>query len=548
MFSFEALSSTISSIDEIFAKKIAPQDPIRAHQVALLMAASRLGHLCIPCDPCMEGAEFIIKDPQDEFPKEPLCASSGLLYLQRNWVYESQIVHHVKRILHGTPSNVFPFLKVPGLLEDQQKAVELISQSSLTLISGGPGTGKSHLISQLIQAVDNRCEILVAAPTGRAAAQIAERLLGFSCTCATLHSTLGSREENPLNADLIIVDECSMIDVAMFARLLSRIPEGARLVLVGDSEQLPPVGSGSIFADLVDLEMLPMVRLRHCMRSEEHDVLALAGAIRSGDAEAVLARIQPIDSFSIITSRHPAPCEKEPDIQEALARLRNMCILSCVRSGPMGVDTCNLKVASMMKQRAGSSLFWTAPIVIVRNAASLYNGDLGVLMHKGEEALYAYFQSRNERVEVSQLPPFEYAYSLSVHKSQGCEYDDVFLLIPPGSEVFGKEVLYTAATRAKKTIYIDGDKQTIAKALTLSSRRSSGITGERMRKIFGVLCVFMCVSGYGEISSIESYDIEEKKLNSVGFYEIEPTFIITNQEDNLPDKGIPFGKSVEMIP
>lgn len=470
--------STICSIDRIFAKKWAPENALQQEKIASLFAAAREGHVCLPTDPCLIGASFISYDPQDLFPKQPICSAHNLIYLQKNWVYETQLLQHVKRVLH-TPPKPIPYSEnTAGLLETQKKAVHLVSENSLTLITGGPGTGKSHVIVHIVKTLSSICRVLVAAPTGRAVSHIAERLQETSATFSTLHALLPPHFEEPIDADCIIVDESSMVDLCFFSRLCARIAKGTRLVLVGDKDQLPPIGSGSIFADLLDIPDIPSVILDQSMRFEENEILHYAHAIQQGKSGVLIDKLTDFDLHSIITSVYPQPSSIEPDAELLFQSIRKACILSCLRAGPMGVDTCNHIALSFMKKQANGNLFWAAPIVIVRNSSPLYNGDMGIMIHQGETPINAIFKTG--RLPAYRLPPFEYAYALSVHKSQGCEYDNVFLLIPPGSEVFGKQALYTAVTRAKKHITLHGHAEALSAMLQTSSRRQSGI-GKRWK-------------------------------------------------------------------
>ncbi len=456
------------------------------------MAAARQGHLCIPCGPEYALPEPLVAiDPVENFPNKPLCLSHDLLYLQRNWVFETRFLTHLKRLLHSPPLPPLPLAAkeerwAQGLSEEQLQAVRSALSHRLTLIAGGPGTGKSYVAAKLAAAMEGSCRILVGAPTGRAAAQLGARLEGIPhLKWGTLHALLQiksaadfTREGTFLSADLILVDECSMIDVRLFSYLLASVQAGTRLVLMGDKQQLPPVEAGSLFADLLDA--LPCMALSRCLRSDQKEVLRLAQAIKEGDEEEVLKHVRPVDYSKRIDDYFPAPSSACPDPDQLMEAMDRFRILSCVRGGPMGVDTLNASIVGLMKKRLNADSFWPAPILITRNddALELYNGDVGILVQKGKEPQYALFKTAGafRKIPALALPPFEYAYCLSVHKSQGSEYERILLLVPRGSEVFGREVLYTAATRAKKGVEIDGDAETIRQALRKSSRKASGLS------------------------------------------------------------------------
>ena len=258
--------------------------------------------------------------------------------------------------------------------------------------------------------------------------------------------------------DLVIVDECSMIEAPLFCSLLGSIGKGGRLVLMGDPHQLPPVGSGSLFADLV-LSIksgfaLPMSALESSHRVQNKQLLALRDAIQKGDEDTVLSYVasETIDVNGLWEKKQAAP-------------LGSFCLLSTLRKGPFGVDALNHKIKSQFAQEEA------VPILITQSNAKLklYNGETGVLKQG-----VAHFSS-GRSYPVHALPSFEGAYALSVHKSQGSEYDNVALLVPEGSESFGKEILYTAATRAKQEFAIYGKKETILKLMRRGSRKISGL-------------------------------------------------------------------------
>jgi exodeoxyribonuclease V alpha subunit len=390
-----------------------------------LMQASIEGHLCI------EDAKVANLKPH------PLVvADVNRLYLKRNWVDETRVIDNLKRLVGPFPN---PPVAFEGLTADQEAAAQMAMCQAVSIITGGPGTGKTHIAKAVAQAVGDR--VVLMAPTGKAAAGLQQ--IGSHVRAGTVHAILGIRsrrdflkEGSYLPADLVIVDECSMMDASLFAYLLGSISKGTRLVLMGDADQLPAVGSGSLFADLVDL--LPTTRLKQVLRSREEKILSLAEAIRRGDGDEVVRRIEPWDE-----------------------RWREGgCILSCMREGPLGVNALNQRFKAV-----------PAPIILKRTNydVGLYNGETGLLMH--DHALF----SGDRKIPLGKLPEYEYAYALSVHKSQGSEFDHVTILVPKGSEVFGREVLYTAVTRARHSICLAGDVETIRQTALRSSRKISGL-------------------------------------------------------------------------
>lgn len=468
---------------------------------ALLLAISREGHLCLKveeqifpslafCGELRQQVEEKVRAAFARLPIEgdlrrPYYRFQNSLYLQKNWIFETKVLQHVRRLSAEKPEIVFKGEMQAGSLNQEQKqAVTHALENTLTLITGGPGTGKTFtaasIVTHLLKVLEPE-QIVLAAPTGKAAARLTASLKSqgiTSLTCTTLHALLNIRsaeemesEEKILLADLLIIDECSMLDAPLFARLLSAVKRGARLVLMGDSSQLPPVNAGSLFADLT--QSLPCVVLRQSLRTEQGEILRLSQAIREGNSEEVAKSVQEIRGEERFLAHFPGPSAEKPDPLALLERMDDFRLLSPVREGPYGVDQLNRRIAGYFHEKMRPGDFLAVPILIVRSdrRLNLYNGETGILL-RGEEK--AYF-SEGRVFPVALLPSFEYAYCLSVHKSQGSEYENVFLALPPGSEVFGRELLYTAVTRARQTVVIEGSREIVYKVMERSSRRASNL-------------------------------------------------------------------------
>jgi exodeoxyribonuclease V alpha subunit len=430
-------------IDQIIAEKVGGDSAL----VAELMKATREGHLCIQVE---EEKKVVF----------PLLQFKDLLYFDKAWKIETIFVEQLKRLLAApsTPLSI-PVLHA-ALTEEQREAIRTVFGQTLTVITGGPGTGKTFTAAELVNAfreANPDARVVLAAPTGKAAA----RLGGV-----TLHALLQirgvddfQREAAPLFADLVIVDECSMIDASLFARLLRSIRSGTRLVLMGDGDQLPPVGSGTLFADLTQL--IPCARLTQTLRSEDSALIDLARSIQAGgDVESLL---KPFRVDLGIGGRSTSAFYDELwNFASEKFRSAQFQILCSVRRGPRGADALNEMFARRFE---GSGR--PVPIIVVRSRAelNLYNGETGLL--EGDRAHF----SNGRTYSLSELPAYEIAYCLSIHKSQGSEYDEALLLLPKGSEAFGREILYTAVTRVRKKLYVDGEVE----HLTRASRKISGL-------------------------------------------------------------------------
>ncbi len=536
----------LAFIDLAFAesvlKKLGSDDEAHAALLAILFALSRKGHLTLdisaPAMPEFEAAYDLLHQGIATFPEKGIanspegrptawiCKSGNYFYLQKNWVCESEILAHLDRLCKSSPllqlsGNTLD----PALNEAQKMAVEKGLQHSLSLLTGGPGTGKTFTAAELVKACllslssDERehFRIIVAAPTGKAVAQLEGNLrkaVGAEAhfRCGTLHSILGIKpafheeEIQPLFADLVIVDECSMIDARIFSRLLASVQTGTRLILIGDKDQLPPVDAGSIFADLLESGIFPVTHLTKCLRSDRMEILSLAKSIRDGAEDEVLALLSSADWTDLeegkktasqlynqlwdrCKGRFPSFFQEKPKPDQILKLLGEFNILSCMRQGSLGVDALNAYFLSQYLRQAVAGSWWAAPILITRNdhELQLFNGDLGLVVRQvsGDFSLgqfhiddYALFFDRKEgfrQIPALALGSFEYSYCQSVHKSQGSEYDEVLILVPSGSESFGREVLYTAVTRAKNKVSLAGAETTLRGLIATSSRKTSGL-------------------------------------------------------------------------
>ena len=478
----------ISMVDYAYAERAGGEQ--EAALFCAVMHAARQGHLRFNLEEIeIESIEFLelVKRAIAHFSSTALIRSGNSFYLPKNWAYETRFLEQLER-LRLSPAKELRVPTLPAsLLEEQRAAILKALQHPLSLITGGPGTGKTFTALQLAKAFFQNREkkrLILTAPTGKAAAHLDKQLdIDAEVQCGTLHSLL--RKEQ-LKADLIIVDECSMIDVRLFVALLSAIPEGAHLVLMGDPDQLPPVEMGSLFADLIDAVKkgypLACTELTRCLRSDRAEILNLGRAIQSNDGAALLAGLSFIylkcgdsalfypalwewvkDKFSFLYET------KDP--LKLFEQLEKFCILCCLRQGPFGIDGINQFLYQQIVQSGNPAL----PILILQNdhEKELYNGEIGLIV--GDEALFRGPEGTLRRFKTSFLPAYEYAFALSVHKSQGSEFETVLLLIPEGSEIFGREGLYTALTRAKLSLYVSGEQSIILEAMKKTSRKRSGV-------------------------------------------------------------------------
>lgn len=464
---------------------------------------------------------------RSDSPSTPFCSHDNRFYIQRHWIAESSIIINLERLQLTSPvvkanpdliEKAISHLRLEGLLnESQALAVKQGCSSSVCLITGGPGTGKTYTAAYLLkvfldalsgeQRVSLR--IALASPTGKAAAQLQRsisHLVSYPTPPAkTLHSLLGIKSSSkansikPLDADLIIVDECSMIDAQLMATLLASVKVGARLILIGDARQLPSVEAGSIFSDLLRGGKIPCTHLEQCQRTKQESILEFAAAIHSGHADAAVACLNgnrpglsslPLSSniqearrnlWEHVKSHFHSHISEEIDPEAIFNAFLKFRILSPLRKGPFGTNELNDFIVSKVCSSSQDDGWLAFPIMITGNdyKLGLFNGENGLLIRKfpfgdGQDD-FAWFPTESKRMPSLLLPAYEYAYCLSVHKSQGSEFNHVLLLLPEGSEAFGREILYTGVTRARERLEVVTTNDNLQRTISQKGDRKSGL-------------------------------------------------------------------------
>ncbi len=497
-------------LDQFYAKKLLGVEETEEKRtfIASILQSARKGDLCLKKGDAPSLPPSVMEDGKSLFPKTPIVRDQDRYYLQRNWVYETHLIEQVQRLLSEKTAEDPRFMEAVDLENllsiEQKEVIKHLFSHPFSILCGGPGTGKTYTAAMFVRLLianqPKKLKILLSAPTGKAALHLQSSLLSKSpdiqCEAMTLHRLLKLRpgkqqlfSNRRIDADLVIVDEASMIDISLWNHLLEAVHLGTRLILMGDPNQLPPVEVGGIFSELADLHG---VFLKRCMRTEDPCLRSAAEAILQGNEELFFSSVSVSEEFdealfrSLYEKAFPKFSFEKKDPASFLQEGFAIRILDALRQGPFGLEALNRRFLEQMNRDCPEGWWWAIPILSTANRPhlNLYNGSCGVLIgQKGKEIDLregvAYFAETKD-LAFPNPPPYEISFVLSIHKSQGSEFDEVIALFPEGSESFGREALYTAATRAKKKWEVVGKKEVLRKILSQKNSCSSGVK-ERIR-------------------------------------------------------------------
>jgi len=469
----------------------------------------------------------------------------GLLYLDRYWQQEVQLCADLEQRLSQPPPAVDETVLDAGVARvfggatytEQREASRRAVAQWTTVLTGGPGTGKTTTVAGILALLAEQAatspttlRVALAAPTGKAAARLQEAvaaaarqlpvedrdrleaLPSFTRPATTLHRLLGWRRDNStrfrhhrgnrLPHDVVVVDEASMVSLTHMTRLVEALRSDARLLLVGDPDQLASVEAGAVLADLVagyaGRDDDPVARLETSHRFGD-DIATLAAAVRAGSADRVLEVLRSGAAGVELVEDDDAASILEPRLTEQAMRLRELAmagdtggalraleehrLLCAHREGPYGVRRWNRQVEQWLTQATGDPLYAPMyagrPLLVNANdpGLGLANGDVGVVVRE-DDALRAVIAAPSglRRFAPSRLDDVDTMHAMTIHKSQGSQADRVTVLLPgEDSPLLTRELFYTAVTRARKTVRVVGSEASVRAAVERHALRASGL-------------------------------------------------------------------------
>jgi exodeoxyribonuclease V alpha subunit len=475
-----------------------------------LMEALSDGHCALPEDLLLQNAikllsisETILKEALlAELNTENLTVDSidgkPCIFLTAYYIYERAIAKKLKALSVGEAiwknidvSKAIPWVEEKlaiKLADIQKEAIRIVMLSKVTVITGGPGTGKTTLVNSILKILKaKKIQVKLCAPTGRAAKRLSE---STHSEALTIHRLLqfnpGTRdfkfnEHNQLDCDLLIIDECSMIDVQIMQSLLKALPPSSGLIMVGDVDQLPSVGAGQILHDVIQSKVMPTVRLEQIFRQAANsDIIINAHLVNQGKFPKLKPPKETTD-FYFIESKLEDAAPKIIDIVKnripkkfGFNSISDIQVLCPMLRGGIGVRSLNIELQKALNpsyldgiERFGQIYAPKDKVMQIENDydKEVYNGDIGFIQSINKEAqeLIINFDNRDVRYDFSDLDQVTLSYASTIHKSQGSEYPVVVMpIMMQHFLMLKKNLIYTGITRGKKLVIIIGEKKALA--------------------------------------------------------------------------------------
>jgi len=462
----------------------------------------------VAVDALREGEQIVVETlpglSDDEF--------TDAVYLPAFWHSERGAAGRIRAMLHSSQSRLSSkpgtFVAAEHLTEQQRDAVQTALSSKVSILTGGPGTGKTTTLKAVIDALDARsATYALASPTGRAAKRLSETT---GKEASTIHRLLGFKppkgfirdESNPLDVDMLIIDEASMLDLILFYSILKALTPDTHLLLVGDVDQLPSVGAGDVLRDLIRSEQVPVTRLNAIFRQAEGSlIIQNAHRINKGKMPDLNNHGQ---DFFLFTAEEP---DASADllievVKERIPRrfgfdpINDIQVLSPIHRGTVGVGALNERLQDALNPTSASDerlimarrLRMGDKVIQMRNNydKGVFNGDMGRIdgIDFVDQVVRVQFDARTVEYDFADVPELSLAYAISVHRSQGSEYPAVVIpVLTQHYLMLQRNLIYTAITRAKKLVVLVGTRRAIAIAVRNDkvTRRNTGLAWRLVR-------------------------------------------------------------------
>ncbi|WNY66060.1 exodeoxyribonuclease V subunit alpha [Borreliella andersonii] len=457
----------------------------------------------------------------------PLIIENNIyIYTQKNYREEEELIKQIIKRLENHKSelndnkiqNIISNLNINNLNKEQITSVKKALKSNFFLLSGGPGTGKTTTINYILKAINNTLNnkkkglVAITAPTGKASLRLQTSIdysfKNLEIECNTIQKLLGIKfinkknlydEENQLNFDVIIIDEASMVDAYTFLKLLKATPITTKLIMVGDKNQLPSVNEGNVYSSLLEIKKINndnVEDLKENFRSNK-EINLLSRAIYKEDSTLICKyinnnkniQLKEIEKINLkkdlieytnnLYRKIPTfnlKLLKESKIETILETLLENIILSSKNFGKFGTKTLNEIIKIHLKKTYESLIGQIIMITKTDYKNKLFNGERGVIFSENSK-FYALFQRKDEKykkINLDLLVNYEFSFATTIHKSQGSEYKHVKVILE-NNPFLTKELMYTAITRAKDSLEIISNRDTIIKLSKKSSKRDSKI-------------------------------------------------------------------------